>query len=401
MDLENLKLTGNNIINLTDSLEAPILRLKIKANEGNSIPNTNDLIINVKKTLEAESEEKVYVFTLDKPLQVNDVTSDEFILEPIVKGNQSMMKGYVIRNISEGELLDSPVIEDINVEDIILYEGENHITTNYENCIIEIMYPKDCELIKTLLGINNLDKKFDVSSFEDLYFKDCFTKTDEGKINANFNKATLKCFNSENQTFSMDCEGNLVVNSITTRENIGKDPATSNLNFDKIYPIGSIYLSVSNTNPSTLFGGQWEQIQDMFLLGAGTTYGAGTTGGSATNSHSHSFSHTHSVPGISHSHNLGDNGYAKLNLASTGPIIYAKMNTGVSFAENYYMKANGSRTAVSNDTTKGVILLGGNTESTTPGSSTTNSQSTATTGGASNTNNMPPYLAVYIWKRIA
>lgn len=51
---------------------------------------------------------------------------------------------------------------------------------------------------------------------------------------------------------------------------------------DKIYPIGSIYLSVNNTNPSALFGGSWTQIaQGRTLFGQGTlngnTYTAGTT----------------------------------------------------------------------------------------------------------------------------
>ena len=29
--------------------------------------------------------------------------------------------------------------------------------------------------------------------------------------------------------------------------------------WEKIYPVGSIYMSVNNTNPSTLFGGKWEE----------------------------------------------------------------------------------------------------------------------------------------------
>lgn len=40
---------------------------------------------------------------------------------------------------------------------------------------------------------------------------------------------------------------------------------------DIVYPVGSIYLSVNNTNPGTLFGGTWVQVcQGRALWGAGT-----------------------------------------------------------------------------------------------------------------------------------
>ena len=48
------------------------------------------------------------------------------------------------------------------------------------------------------------------------------------------------------------------------------------------YPVGSIYMSVNSTNPGTLFGGTWVQLQNRFLLGAGSSYSNGATGGSAT-----------------------------------------------------------------------------------------------------------------------
>ena len=38
-------------------------------------------------------------------------------------------------------------------------------------------------------------------------------------------------------------------------------------------------MSTKSTDPKTLFGGTWEPIKDMFLLAAGTTYKAGSTGG--------------------------------------------------------------------------------------------------------------------------
>lgn len=50
--------------------------------------------------------------------------------------------------------------------------------------------------------------------------------------------------------------------------------------FDKIYPIGSLYMSVSSTDPSTLFGGTWTKIEGSFLWA--TTNTPKNTGGSKT-----------------------------------------------------------------------------------------------------------------------
>ena len=48
------------------------------------------------------------------------------------------------------------------------------------------------------------------------------------------------------------------------------------------YPVGSIYMSANATNPGTLFGGTWSQIQGRFLLAADGSHAAGSTGGEAT-----------------------------------------------------------------------------------------------------------------------
>ena len=117
------------------------------------------------------------------------------------------------------------------------------------------------------------------------------------------------------------------------------------------YPIGSIYLSVSNTNPSTLFGGTWEQIQDTFLLSAGSTYTAGDTGGEAT----HTLT-TNEMP----SHNHVIKGFS-------------------------YMPSEGGS----------IEVLSRNVRPTEYGKTTDNA------GGGQAHNNMPPYLVVYMWKRTA
>lgn len=116
-----------------------------------------------------------------------------------------------------------------------------------------------------------------------------------------------------------------------------------------IYPIGSIYMSVNNTNPSTLFGGTWEQIKDRFLLACGTSYTAGATGGEAT----HKLT-INEMP--SHSHGLK---YDNIGASGTARSVIAKA---------------GDKTSI------GCIT---------------------NTGGGTAHNNMPPYLAVYVWKRTA
>lgn len=144
----------------------------------------------------------------------------------------------------------------------------------------------------------------------------CFTEVEEG-VNAEFNKVTTKCISSTNNAFSMDCEGNLVVNSIMTREG-----TIGGLDIDMVYPIGSIYLSVNSTNPSELFGGTWEQIKGYYLyagetLGTGgsnetSSNGAGATGSTILTANQIP-SHRHTIPALSgtaasnggHSHQLG------------------------------------------------------------------------------------------------
>lgn len=99
--------------------------------------------------------------------------------------------------------------------------------------------------------------------------------------------------------------------------------------FDNIYPVGSIYMSVNSTNPSNLFGGTWTQLEDRFLLGAGSTYTNGSTGGSATQklSAANLPSHTHpqyvATNGGSTSANLDYNGWV-----SNGKAVAQGIPTG-------------------------------------------------------------------------
>ena len=132
---------------------------------------------------------------------------------------------------------------------------------------------------------------------------------------------------------------------------------------NKLYPVGSIYMSVNATNPAELFGGTWERIKDRFLLAAGNTYAAGSTGGEAQ--------HTLTVdemPSHFHEHIYGVSGSQE---------IYFENNSGDSSGAH----------------------VGNNTSN--QSSDYRSIASTGNAGGSTAHNNMPPYLAVYMWKRTA
>lgn len=128
--------------------------------------------------------------------------------------------------------------------------------------------------------------------------------------------------------------------------------------WEHIYPVGSIYMSTKEDSPQELFGGRWERLKDRFLLAAGEEYAPGSVGGEAT----HVLTEAE-LP--SHSH--GQNGWA-LGVTSTAyPDAFA-------LAKPWDVHNNFQEDG---------------------------SQSIQYTGQGKAHNNMPPYLAVYMWKRTA
>lgn len=112
--------------------------------------------------------------------------------------------------------------------------------------------------------------------------------------------------------------------------------------------VGEIVITTDNASPASNYGGTWQQIKDVFLLAAGDTYTAGSTGGSAD------------AVVVSHSH-----------LQTVSP---------------------------SSGTTVGVATFQANTLY---NQGADLSAQTTTVGVDGTGKNMPPYLAVCMWKRIA
>lgn len=140
---------------------------------------------------------------------------------------------------------------------------------------------------------------------------------------------------------------NDVYTKTETDTKLNKKVNTSDL-IDLIYPVGSIYMSANNVSPASFLGGTWQQIKDKFLLSAGDTYNAGDEGGEAT--------HTLTINELpKHDHT----------------IYIDEPGTGGKWGPTGTVQQSTSRFT-----------------------------STGNAGGNQPHNNMPPYLAVYMWKRI-
>lgn len=140
---------------------------------------------------------------------------------------------------------------------------------------------------------------------------------------------------------------------------------------DLIYPIGSVYMSFESTNPETLFGGTWERLKDAFLWASGDLQ-----------------SITYTKDGVPVTESL--------SVGGTGGELYHQLTNGELPAHSHEFKLNiqhgdGDEDLQSEALTSG-LQVGGRWRY---------AGRTYDTGNNWHHNNMPPYLAVYMWKRVS
>ena len=150
-----------------------------------------------------------------------------------------------------------------------------------------------------------------------------------------------------------------------------KPTASGGFNPLSMYPIGSIYQSTDPTDPSELFGGTWQMLKDVFLMAAGDKYAAGSTGGEAEHvlTEREMPSHVHDVQ-------VRAQGY-------DGWETYTSSNYGFMFK----MNADATGYHGPNYSAHSAIVAA--------------DAKTGYSGDGQPHNNLPPYLAVYTWVRVA
>lgn len=142
---------------------------------------------------------------------------------------------------------------------------------------------------------------------------------------------------------------------------LDRDPSDSANIFLRCYPAGSIYMSVNPTDPAYLFGGSWVALTDRFLVGAGGSYGVTAKGGAT-----------------SHKHGSGTLG-ATLTMSGSSILISSiQQKDGINHKPTAKINAS-TRDTYTRETDYIVPVI----------------------GSTGDTTYLPPYYAVYMWRREA
>ena len=135
------------------------------------------------------------------------------------------------------------------------------------------------------------------------------------------------------------------------------------------FPVGTILMTTENVNPSTYIGGTWTALENVFLFAASTGHPAGETGGAEEVTLTAS-----QLP--AHRHYTINMAKAEAGVSPDYQHTVARYDRETTSWEDCHYQLNGN----SNDANGG---------------------RTSPTGSGEAHNNMPPYLAVYTWKRTA
>lgn len=153
--------------------------------------------------------------------------------------------------------------------------------------------------------------------------------------------------------------GSLNVNSnqkVATESWVNSQGFMRSIDINKIYPVGSIYMSFRNTSPASFIGGSWAQLSNTFLYASTSDVVEGN--GARFGEANHKLT-VNEIPSHNHTTIDGDNwGSSGGDFNNPTRAIAAWSSGGWTFSAN-----------------------------------------TSSTGGGQEHNNMPPYTKVYMWRR--
>lgn len=174
---------------------------------------------------------------------------------------------------------------------------------------------------------------------------------------------------------------------------------------DQVWPVGSVFTAVVNTNPGTLLGvGTWAAFGAGRVLvgidGAQTEFDTvEEVGGAKTHTlvASEMPSHTH----VQNSHNHTQDPHTHTQNSHTHPSIQVQGGTTAATTGTHIMTSTAtggsSRAATTPEAANAATAVNQNATATNQAATAVNQS----TGGDGAHNNLQPYIVVYFWKRTA
>ena len=144
---------------------------------------------------------------------------------------------------------------------------------------------------------------------------------------------------------------------------------------DNIYPVGSIFLTTTNTNPSEYFGGTWEKIKGGYLYGCHSNISNDLSETVGTKTADHTLT-VDQMPSHSHTERLYFHGYSGFGGSSSGNVYVFNWSSG-----NCIVNQNSSNVS-------SYVQL-------------CNQPNTYAVGGGQAHSHNVPHIGVWCWKRIS
>ena len=243
----------------------------------------------------------------------------------------------------------------------------NNYDTNFLNNFIEVGHTKT--VYKEDLIDNGLMTLEEVEQLED--FRGVQVKLlEDDKLEYTISRLSSKKDYTNEELYQLIETLQNNINSLSTQVN--NNNTNSNI-FLKSYPVGSIYISTSSTNPGSTYGGTWvEYGKGKTLVGVDSSDSDFNTvekiGGEKT--------HTLTIDEMpSHNHTLtqyhNQSGYGVTIPAKSNYLVW---DTGVKWTDTQITDRNATASNFSKISSK---------------------------GGSQAHNNLQPYITVYMWKRTA
>lgn len=303
---------------------------------------------------------------------INCVPQTSYALE--VSGNAKITEGLTVNGrMQTNELVINDKIQyshDINSNgntDAYFKLCQIKINSDHVNCPIEICYFQRGSQTTTKLNIlfNSINAN-DPSLNKFTYFGYC-----RGAYIVKASTSTWDIYVKKSEPWDTigfvywSCKNsNIALNVIGSNEAKLPDGYTRAINFeaDMMFPVGAVYITYNNNNPSNFLGGTWVQFgQGRVLMGEGTGNDGSTSMSFTASSSNGEYKHkltTNEMP--AHNHSLYRPAWTNAEYKDGSTFFSARGWNAISTACTGY---------------------------------------TNNTGGGQAHNNIPPYIVVYFWRR--